>query len=268
MDQNHPLIEIVIPVHNEEAQLEQSVTTLRSYLLRNFPYSFRITIADNASTDNTPLIAAQMQARYPAEVRSLRLERKGRGLALRTAWNQSQAGVVSYMDVDLSTELAAFLPLVAPLVTGKSDIAIGSRLARGATVTRSLKREVISRVYNALIKLLFFNRFSDAQCGFKAARAEAGAERRKRLLPLIENDNWFFDTELLLLAEHNGLLISEVPVRWVEDPDSRVKLGSTIKEDLRGLWRMRRAFWRGEGQLEPQASSRSGLGPATARRQP
>lgn len=238
-------IEIVIPVYNEEAQLEPSVTRLRAYLLHRFPYSFQITIADNASTDDTPHIARQLAAYFP-DVQALRLERKGRGLALRTAWAQSTAAVVSYMDVDLSTGLGAFLPLITPLVRGESDLAIGSRLARGAHVTRSAKREVISRGYNALIKAAFGNRFSDAQCGFKAGRTEVV----RQLLPLVENNHWFFDTELLLLAEHNGLRIHEVPVRWMEDPDSRVKLGPTIAEDLHGLWRMRRTFWRGAGRIQ------------------
>src|SRR5207247_6299033 len=137
------------------------------------------------------------------------------------------------------------LPLVAPIIMGKSELAIGSRLAPGAEVARSLKREAISLTYNALIKLIFFNRFSDAQCGFKAGRTDVV----KQLLPLIENNNWFFDTEMLLLAERNKLRIAEVPVRWVEDPDTRVNLRSTIKEDLQGLWRMRRKFWRGDGRL-------------------
>jgi glycosyltransferase involved in cell wall biosynthesis len=243
MNGNSTSIEIVIPVYNEEEQLEWSITTLRAYLLESVPYRFQITIADNASTDSTHAIARRLESTYP-EVRSLRLESKGRGLALRTAWGQSTADIVAYMDVDLSTELQAFLPLIAPLVSGKSDIAIGSRLARGATVVRSPKREMISRTYNAMIKILFFNGFSDAQCGFKAGRRESV----QRLLPQIENNNWFFDTEMLLLAEHNGMDIGEVSVRWVEDPGTSVKLKSTIQEDLKGLWRMRVAFWRGAGR--------------------
>ncbi len=257
MNANDPLIEIVIPVYNEEAQLAASVKTLRGYLLHSFPYRFQITIADNASTDGTQRIAQELAATYP-DVQALRLERKGRGLALRTAWSQSGADVVSYMDVDLSTNLVAFQPLVTPLLEGRADLAIGSRLARSAVVTRSPKREVISRVYNLLIKGAFANRFSDAQCGFKAGRREVV----QQLLPLIENNQWFFDTEMLLLAEHNGLRIAEVPVCWVEDPDTRVRLGSTIQEDLQGLWRMRRAFWRGAGHLP----ARRRLGPATAGR--
>src|SRR4051812_14797202 len=185
MNAHDALIEIVIPVYNEEMQLEDSVTMLRTYLQETCPYRFVITIADNASTDHTPQIAADLADGYP-EVQSLRLERKGRGYALRTAWLQSQADVVSYMDVDLSTDLRAFLPLIAPLVGGQRELAIGTRLARGARVTRSARREVISRVYNLLIRLAFFNRFSDAQCGFKAGRTATV----QQLLHLVENNTW------------------------------------------------------------------------------
>jgi hypothetical protein len=139
------------------------------------------------------------------------------------------------MDVDLSTNLWSFLPLVAPLATGHSDVAIGSRLLRGAMVTRQWRREVISRCYNLLIKGMFANGFSDAQCGFKAVKRSVAQE----LLPQIEDGEWFFDTELLLLAEGRGLRISEVPVDWIEDLDSRVDVASTALEDVKGLLRVR-----------------------------
>lgn len=242
------LVEIVIPVYNEEVVLEKSVSRLRSYLREHFPFDWRITIADNASLDRTWEIAKRLQLTYP-EVRVVHLDQKGRGRALRYVWSNSDADVVCYMDVDLSTDLKALLPLVAPLVSGHSDIGIGSRLASGARVKRQWKRELTSRGYNAIIKLSFFNRFSDAQCGFKACRTEVA----QRLLPLIENNEWFFDTEILLLAEHNHLRVHEVPVDWIEDLDSRVKIVKTAMEDLQGLWRVRRAFWRGQGRLpEPQ----------------
>jgi glycosyltransferase involved in cell wall biosynthesis len=244
------LVEIVIPVYNEEAALEKSVNTLRAYLLEYFPYRWRVTIADNASTDKTWEIATRLQETYP-DVKALHLDQKGRGRALRYAWTISEADVVTYMDVDLSTNLKSFLPLVAPIITGHSEMAIGSRLARGAVVTRQWKREIISRCYNLMIKLSFLNAFSDAQCGFKACRTDAA----RRLLPLIENNEWFFDTEMLLLAEHNGLRIYEVPVEWIEDLDSRVKIVKTVMEDIRGLWRVRKIFWRREGYFPAQASS-------------
>jgi hypothetical protein len=178
-------------------------------------------------------------------VHHLQLERKGRGLALRTAWLASEADVVSYMDVDLSTNLTSFLPLVAPIVSGHSELAIGTRLARGARVRRQIKREVLSRGYNTLVHAGFRSGFTDAQCGFKAVRADIA----RLLLPHVEDDGWFFDTELLLLAERNGLRIHEVPVDWVEDLDSRVDLVPTIVGDLRGLWRVRRSYLHGSGNV-------------------
>jgi putative flippase GtrA len=178
-------------------------------------------------------------------VRAVRIDRKGRGRALRAAWSASRAAVVAYMDVDLSTDLDALLPLVAPLVSGHSDVAIGSRLAPGAQVARGAKREVVSRVYNVILKATLGNRFSDAQCGFKALRADVA----RALLPLVEDEAWFFDTELLVLAEHNGLRIHEVPVDWTDDPDTRVDVADTAVEDLRGIWRIRRRLAAGDGDV-------------------
>jgi len=238
MNANRQTIEIVVPVHDEEATVERNVEALLSYMRREFPFRFSVVVADNASADSTPWIAAALAARHE-EVVSLRLERKGRGLALRTAWLASEADVLSYMDVDLSTNLESFLPLVAPILSGHSQVAIGTRLSHGAHVSRRMKRELLSHGYNALIHATFRARFSDAQCGFKAIRADVARE----LVPLVRDDGWFFDTELLLLAERRGLRVHEVPVDWIEDLDSRVHLPSTIAADLRGLWRMRLAFW-------------------------
>jgi putative flippase GtrA len=232
-----PVLDVVIPVYNEEADLERCVLRLREHLARTFPYGFRITVADNASTDRTPEVAARLAASI-AEVRSYRLEEKGRGRALRTVWSHSDAPVLAYMDVDLSTDLNALLPLVAPLISGHSDLAIGSRLARSSRVVRGPKREFISRAYNLILKSSLAARFSDAQCGFKAIRREVA----ERLLPMVEDTGWFFDTELLVLAERAGLRIHEVPVDWVDDPDSTVHIVSTAKEDLKGVWRVGRAL--------------------------
>ena len=227
-------VEVVVPVYNEEATLPRNIPMLCDYLATYFPYRWSVTIVDNASTDRTPAVAQRLAAGDP-RVSVLRLEEKGRGRALKAAWAASEADVVAYMDVDLSTNLWSFLPLVAPLTTGHSDVAIGSRLLKGATVTRRWKREAISRCYNLLIKLLFRNGFSDAQCGFKAMQRGAARE----LLPKVEDNGWFFDTELLLLAEERGLRISEVPVDWIEDLDSRVEIVPTALEDVRGLLRVR-----------------------------
>jgi glycosyltransferase involved in cell wall biosynthesis len=228
-----PTVEIAIPVYNEQAALAESVRRLDAFCAEQLPYSFRIVIADNASTDRTQEIGEALAAELPA-VAYVRLSEKGRGRALRRVWSRSDADVLAYMDVDLSTGLEALLPLVAPLISGHSDLAIGTRLARGARVVRGPKRELISRTYNRLLHLSLRSRFSDAQCGFKAGRAET----IKALLPQVEDQAWFFDTELLVLAERSGLRIHEVPVDWVDDPDSRVDIVRTALDDLRGIIRL------------------------------
>ena len=228
-----PTVEIVVPVHNEEGDLERSVRRLRGYLDGRFPFHATVTIADNASTDTTKAIGSRLAATVPG-VRYMRLNEKGRGRALGAAWLTTACDVVAYMDVDLSTDLDALLPLVAPLISGHSDVAIGSRLAHSARVRRGLKREVISRCYNAILRLALGARFKDGQCGFKAVRADVA----RRLVPRIENRSWFFDTELLVLAQRAGLRIHEVPVDWTDDLDSRVQLIPTAIEDLQGVWRL------------------------------
>ena len=226
-------VEIVVPVYNEERALATSIHRLHHFLDSRLPFSWQITIADNASTDITPEIARALAAELD-RVRVLRLEEKGRGRALRAVWSASSARVVAYMDVDLSTDLHALLPLLAPLVSGHSEVAIGSRLAPGSRVTRGPKREFISRAYNGLLHLALRARFSDAQCGFKAVRADVLPE----LLDAVRDQSWFFDTELLIAAQRRGMRIHEVPVDWVDDPDSRVDIVSTALADLRGVARL------------------------------
>jgi putative flippase GtrA len=232
-----PLLDLVIPVHNEEDDLEPCVRRVHEHLVRTFPYSFRITVADNASTDRTPDVAAALAAELAA-VRSVRMGEKGRGRALRAVWEGSDSPVLAYLDVDLSTDLNALLPLVAPLVSGHSDLAIGTRLAGGARVVRGPRREFVSRTYNLILRSSLAARFSDAQCGFKAIRADVA----RRLLPMVEDTGWFFDTEMLVLAERAGLRIHEVPVDWVDDPHSSVRIFRTAVEDLKGVWRVGRAL--------------------------
>ncbi|BEP13064.1 bifunctional glycosyltransferase family 2/GtrA family protein [Acidothermaceae bacterium B102] len=237
----HPVLDVVVPVYNEEAQLEATVRRLDEHLRRHFPYSYRITVADNASTDDTPVIARRMSRQLP-NVRMVRMEQKGRGRALSKVWSESDADVLAYMDVDLSTDLNALLPLVAPLISGHSDLAIGSRLARGSHVVRGPKRELISRCYNLVLRGTLAARFSDAQCGFKAIRGDVA----KRLLPMVQDTGWFFDTEMLVLAEKAGLRIHEVPVDWIDDPDSRVDIKATAIADLKGVVRVGRALATGK----------------------
>jgi putative flippase GtrA len=235
-----PQVEIVVPVRDEERDLAPSVRRLCAYLRERFPFTARVTIADNGSSDGTWAVA-QALCREFVEVGAVHLEQPGRGRALRAIWSVSMADVLAYMDVDLSTDLNALLPLVAPLLSGHSDLAIGTRLARGSRVVRGPRREVISRGYNLLLHASLGTGFSDAQCGFKAIRRE----QARVLLPLTEDTGWFFDTELLVLAERAGLRIHEVPVDWIDDADSRVDVVATVVADLRGIMRLGSGLMRG-----------------------
>jgi putative flippase GtrA len=262
-----PTVDVVVPVHNEEIDLAGCVRRLHRTLSESLPYSFRITVADNASSDATLRIANELSAEF-SDVAVVHLDRKGRGRALNQVWSASPAEVLAYMDVDLSTDLAAVLPLVAPLISGHSDLAIGTRLHPGAQVTRGAKRELISRSYNLLLRRTLAVGFSDAQCGFKAIRRDVAA----RLLPHVEDTGWFFDTELLVLAERAGARIHEVPVDWVDDPDSRVDILATAWADLKGIVRVRRALAGGrlrdvqlEHRLGRRPTARHGHSPRMTR---
>ncbi|MFE3997729.1 glycosyltransferase [Nocardioides sp. YIM B13467] len=244
-------IDLVIPVHNEEKGLEESVRHLDGYL-RTLPYSTTITIADNASTDGTWEIAERLAIEI-TRVRAIHLDQKGRGRALKAAWSTSRAEVVGYMDVDLSTDLRALPPLLAPLLSGHSDVAIGSRLARGSRIERGPKRDFLSKGYNLLLRGVLSAEFTDAQCRFKAIRRDVA----EQLLPLVEDDSWFFDTELLVLASEAGLRIHEVPVDWVDDPDSRVDIAATVMEDLHGVARLMKGLVSGRIDLRGVVSSGS-----------
>lgn len=230
-----PTLDLVVPVYNEEHALEQSVRQLAAHLA-TMPFPARLSIVDNASTDGTWALATRLAAEVDG-VRAIRLDRKGKGRALRAAWEASDAEILAYTDVDLSTDIGALQPLIEA-VQGGADVAIGSRLADGATVTRGPRRELVSRSYNHIVQAVTKAGFQDAQCGFKALRADVARE----LLPEIENESWFFDTELLLLAERRGLRIAELPVTWVDDPTSKVRIVPTAVEDLRGLLRLTRRF--------------------------
>jgi glycosyltransferase involved in cell wall biosynthesis len=233
-----PTVDLIIPVYNEERVLAGSVERLRAWCADNLPYAWRVVVADNASTDGTLDVAKTLAARDPDGTGYIHLEQKGRGRALKRAWLESTADAMCYMDVDLSTDLAMIPPLLRAIVDDGYDVAYGSRLSRQSDIERSLKREINSRGYITLIKLLFWTKFSDAQCGFKAISRRAA----QALLPHVRDGEWFFDTELLILAEKNGYRLKEIPVRWVEDKDTRVRFpqdimkmgGNLVKLRLRG----------------------------------
>ncbi len=228
-------LDIVLPVYNEAHVLADSIGKLRAYLIEHsFPYTWRVVVADNASTDKTLDVARQLEDTHP-DVSVVHLDQKGRGRALKKAWLETDADAMSYMDIDLSTDLEALLPLARAVLEEGYDVATGSRMTKGSNIVRSLKRETTSRGFITLIKVLFLSKLSDTQCGFKAITRQAAQE----LLPRVENNEWFFDTELLLLAEKGGYRVKDVPVHWIEDTDSRVNVRKTVIEDLQGLARMR-----------------------------
>ncbi len=233
-----PTVDLVIPVLNEAHVLEKSVQRVRAFLKERFPYPARIVIADNGSSDGTGDVARSLSERYP-DVVYFSIDRRGRGRALRKAWSETDADIVAYTDVDLSTDLEALTTLCRGIHEGGYDLGTGSRLKRGARTTRCFRREIISRLYNLFIKCVLFTRFSDAQCGFKALSRRVVDE----VVPLIKNQHWFFDTELLVLAEKLGYRTMDIPVTWLEDPDSRVKVVSTAWEDIKGVFRLRWKLW-------------------------
>lgn len=226
-------VDIVVPVYNEEQALPRSILILTEYLRDNLRNPWQVIIADNASTDGTRPVSEDLCQKY-AGVSYLPIPQKGRGRALRAAWLGSSADIVSYMDVDLSTDLI-HLPQLLDAIEQGYHIAIGSRLSKGSRVTRSLKREFTSRSYNLLIKSMFLTPFTDAQCGFKALTRQAA----QAIVPSIENNNWFFDTELLIIAAKRGYKIKSVPVRWDDDPNTTVNITQTAAEDIKGLFRLR-----------------------------
>lgn len=232
------MVDVMIPVLNEAHVLATSVATLRQFLAESLPCRWRIVIVDNGSTDGTDRVARELVAAHE-DVRFLQLPQRGRGRALRQAWSQSDADVMCYTDVDLSTELAALPKMVHSIVADGFDLSTGSRLLPESRTTRSAKREFISRSYNLFVKATLWTSFSDAQCGFKAISRNAMAD----LVPEVKDQSWFFDTELLVLAEKRGYRISDVPVEWIEDDDSRVKIVRTAWDDIKGVFRLRWKLW-------------------------
>ncbi len=232
-------VDVVIPVLNEAHVLEKSVTTVRAFLSEQTDWAWRVVVVDNGSTDGTDRVAKMLVERH-RDVDFLQLPQRGRGRALRHAWTQSDADIMSYTDVDLSTELAVLPKLVQGIATGGYDLGTGSRLLPASQTTRSAKREFISRCYNLMVRTVLWTGFSDAQCGFKVVSRRVVQE----IVPDIKDQAWFFDTELLVLAEKHGYRIMDLPVRWVEDNDSRVKIVKTAWEDIKGVARLRWTLWR------------------------
>lgn len=252
-----PRVDVVIPVLNEAHVLERSVATLRHFLAATVHHRWRVVIVDNGSTDDTDRLARTLASRHP-DVVALHLDQRGRGRALRHAWTSSEAEVVCYMDVDLSTDLQGVPGLIAAVATEGFDVATGSRLLASSRVRRSLRRELISRAYNRFLRVALGVGFSDAQCGFKAVSRTVV----ERVVPHVQDQAWFFDTELLVRAERLGYRIRELPIVWVEDADSRVKILRTAWEDIKGVMRLRRQLGKtaSSAMADGEGSSVSGQG--------
>ena len=228
--------DLVIPCYNEAHVLENTIEQVVPFMQQNFSFQWKIIIADNASIDDTFKIAQELETKYQNQVFAMRIPLKGRGLALRNAWLTSDAEVCAYMDVDLSTDLAELKNLIEPFHLGIADIAYGSRLNPISNTSRGWKRELISRSYVFILNFFARLQVSDAQCGFKAIRTEIARD----ILPFVKDNGWFFDSELLILAQHNSIRMFEVPVTWRDDPDSRVDIFKTAVIDLKGIWRVLR----------------------------
>lgn len=228
-------VDLVIPCYNEEHVLAGSVERVLAWCDQHPEHTWRVVVANNASTDGTLEVARALEAKHPGRVGVQHIPVKGRGIALRITWLTSEADVMAYMDVDLSTNLDHIPELVDPIARGDADLAYGSRLHPLSQTERSLKREITSRGYISILRAAGL-KVSDAQCGFKAISREAA----RALLPLVQDTQWFWDTELLWVAQANGYRMAEVPVRWDEDPDTRVKIVQTATDDLKGVWRLKR----------------------------
>jgi glycosyltransferase involved in cell wall biosynthesis len=251
-------VDVVVPVLNEAHVLERSIGTLHRFFEKHVEYNWRLVIAENGSTDGTADLAQRL-ADGLSRVECLIIGARGRGRALRTAWRRPGADILCYTDVDLSTELEAFPRLFHAIVDEGYDLAVGSRLANGATTTRSLRRSMISRAYNQILRWSLQVGFSDAQTGFKAITREVA----DRVLPLVQDQSWFLDTELLVLAEKLGYRIADIPVRWIEDDDSRVRIVQTAWDDLKGVARLRRTLAASDWQ-ERAVAARPGRLPAAS----
>jgi len=242
------LVNLTLPVFNESTQLAESLRRVLAFLSLQAQYEWEVVIADNGSTDGTGEVAKRVKVEgrmknaetgglaTGIQIRVVRLEQAGRGRSLKEVWLGSEAAVLSSMDVDLSTDLAHLPELIEVVASGRYDLAVGSRLLPESRTTRGWKRELISRTYNRLLQVGLSLRVRDAQCGFKAISRRAA----QALLPQVRDTGFFFDTELLVLAQRGEWRVRELPVRWVDDPDSRVRLWQTIWQDLKGVWRMRK----------------------------
>lgn len=234
------LVEFCLPIYNEEKIIEKNVLKIVNFCKeKNLPFNWRVIIVNNGSKDNSLAISQKLSADNKQIGYTTILE-PGRGQALKKYWLTSNADVVAYMDADLAVSLNNIIDLINPFVNNEADLVIGSRMMPGATIKRSFIRELISQSCNILYRLIIGNNISDTQCGFKAIKTEVF----KKIAPYIEDNKWFFDTEIISFTHHLGYKIKEVPVNWEENRyDERKSKVNLLKDSfihLKNLLRLKK----------------------------
>lgn len=238
MSSTAPSVTIVIPVYNEEEIIAGTLDTLLSFLKRTeFPYPYRITVVDNASTDRTARMVTEFAA-YNPETTLLKLAEKGKGRAVRAGWAQEKGGILAFMDADLSSDIGAFKALVDAIANGSADLSIGNRLGKNSKIVSTKKfRKIVSRIYNALVRAFLWTGIDDHQCGFKALSFETFT----MLAPKLTETEFFLDTELIALVRKQGLSIHQEDIVWIDSATSKVSLFS---DSLKMFLSVVRLSWR------------------------
>ena len=229
-------IDLVLPVYNGENYIEKSIRKLHDWIKQNPDHEYNIVIAINASTDNTLNIAKKLESELPNEIRVMNIPQKGRGVAIRTGWENSNAEICAYMDADLSADLKHITEIIEPIIKNEAQICCGSRKMQDSSVKTTLMRGVLSWLYNLTLRTTLGLKIADSQCGFKSIRTDAA----KKIIPLVESNGWFFDSELLVIAQKNGFKIKAVPVKWIDDVQTTVIVPKIVTEFLKGIKRMRK----------------------------
>ena len=232
---------IIIPTHNDEKIISKNIAYIDSYIKKNFTElkNYKIAVIENGSCDNTKIICKRLSKKY-SNISFSYLIKKGRGGALRYAMKKNKADIYCYMDSDLSTNLSCFKNLIENMQS--YDILIGTRYHPSSKIKRGFRRLFLSKIYNKLVQLFFKVRFSDFQCGFKAFNKKV----IKNLLPQIQDNSWFFDTEFLIIAYKNNYKIYELPIIWKESSNSSVKIFRDSIYHLIKLFELRIRLWQNE----------------------
>ncbi len=237
------LVEICLPVKNEENILAANLQRILDFCQKaDFRFSWKIVGIINGSTDKTASIFLDFKNRYPGLIDYVEFGVSGRGRVLKKYWQESGADVLSYLDIDLAVLPDQLPALIQPIIDGKADLVIGSRLLAGSNTRRSYLRETTSRFFNFLTHIFLPNKASDLQCGFKAIKADVF----RKISPFVRDNYWFFDSELVILAQHFSYRLEEVPVDWAENRyrkrTSKVKVIRDIAKSLKDLlvfrWRL------------------------------